>query len=98
MIAKLLIAWGLLALTVTIHAAGLSAILRRESSRLPDMRFWPVTRLLVWVAWLLVLLHLAEIAVWALFYWWQKCLPGAGSLFFFFGVTYLTVALRRFVV
>jgi hypothetical protein len=91
MIAKLLIAWGLLALTVTIHAAGLSAILRRESSRLPDMRFWPVTRLLVWVAWLLVLLHLAEIAVWALFYWWQKCLPDAESSFYFSGVTYTTL-------
>ena len=50
-----------------------------------------MTRLLVWVAWRLTLLHLAEIAVWALFYWWQKCLPDAESSFYFSGVTYTTV-------
>ena len=91
MISKLLIAWCLLALTVTIHAAGLSAMLSRMTSHLPDTRFWPVTRLLVSVAWWLVLLHLAEIAVWGLFYWWQKCLPDAESSFYFSGVTYTTV-------
>ena len=91
MVWTLLTAWCLLALTVTIHAAGLSAILRRASSRLPKARFWPVTRRLVWVAWWLILLHLAEIAVWALFYWWQQCLPDAESSFYFSGVTYTTV-------
>ena len=55
------------------------------------MRFWPVTRLLIKVAWWLVLLHLAEIAVWALFYWWQKCLPDAESSFYFSAVTYTTL-------
>jgi hypothetical protein len=58
---------------------------------LPDTRFWPVTWLLVRIAWWLILLHLAEIAVWALFYWWQKCLPDAESSFYFSGVTYTTV-------
>jgi hypothetical protein len=91
MISKLLIAWCLLALTVTMHAAGLSAMLSRMTSHLPDTRFWPVTRLLVSVAWWLVLLHLAEIAVWGLFYWWQNCLPDAESSFYFSGVTYTTV-------
>ena len=91
MIAKLLAAWCLLALTVTIHAAGLSAMLPRIWSAPRDTRFWPVTRLLVWVAWCLILLHLAEIAVWALFYWWQQCLPDAESAFYFSGVTYTTV-------
>ena len=43
------------------------------------------------VAWRLVLLHLAEIAVWALFYWWQKCLPDAESSLYFSGVTYTTL-------
>ena len=92
MITKLLTAWCLQALTVTIHAAGLSAMLRHASSRrCPTTRFWPVTWLLVWVAWWLLLLHLAEIAVWALFYWWQQCLPDAESSFYFSGVTYTTV-------
>ena len=30
MLAKLLIAWGLMALSVAIHAAGVSAVLRRR--------------------------------------------------------------------
>jgi Ion channel len=93
MITKLLTAWCLLAMTVTIHAAGLSAMLGhvRSSSARPDTRFWPVTWLLVRVAWWLVLLHLTEIAGWGLFYWWQKCLPDAESSFYFSGVTYTTV-------
>jgi hypothetical protein len=93
MIPKLLTAWCLLAMTVTIHAAGLSAMLRglQRLSAAADMRFWPRTWRLVRVAWWLVLLHLAEIAVWGLFYWWQQCLPDAESSFYFSGVTYTTV-------
>ena len=91
MISKLLTAWCLVALTVAMHAAGLSAMLSRMSSARPGTRFWPVTRRLVWVAWWLVLLHLSEIVVWALFYWWQKCLPDAESSFYFSGVTYTTL-------
>ncbi len=93
MVSTLLTAWCLVALTVTIHAAGLSAMLRqaRSSPALSDARFWPVTRVLVWFGWWLVLLHLAEISVWALFYWWQQCLPDSESSFYFSGVTYTTL-------
>ena len=91
MISKLLAAWCLLGLTVTIHAAGLSAMLPGLRSALPERRFWPLTWRLLGVAWRLVLLHLAEISVWALFYWWQQCLPDAESSFYFSAVTYTTV-------
>ena len=93
MISKLLIAWALLALTVTIHAAGLSALLRRVPSWLPppDARFWPMTWPLVRVVYWLVVLHFFEIAGWALFYWWEQCLPDLESSFYFSGVTYTTV-------
>jgi hypothetical protein len=93
MLPKLLAAWCLLALTVMIHAAGLAAVLRCSLGTLArlDMRFWPVTWLLVRVAWALILLHLAEIAAWALFYWWQQCLPDLESSFYFSGATYTTV-------
>jgi len=94
MISKLLIAWCLLALTVTIHATGLSAVLGRimqPSSAPTDLRFLAVAWRLVRVAWWLVLLHLAEIAVWALFFWWQNCLPDLESSIYFSGVTYTTV-------
>jgi hypothetical protein len=90
MIWKFLTAWSLLALTVTIHAAGLSMMLRRVR-HLSVAGFWPMTRLLVWVAWYLLLLHLAAISVWALFFWYQQCLPDAESSFYFSGVTYSTL-------
>ena len=91
MIAKLLTAWCLLALTVAIHSAGLSAMLPGVRSALPNRRFWTVSWRLLGVAWRLVLLHLAEILVWGLFYWWQNCLPDAESSFYFSAVTYTTV-------
>jgi hypothetical protein len=93
MISTLLIAWCLLAVTVTIHAAGMSVLLWRMRSPFGrrDTRFGPVTWLVIRIAWWLILMHLVEIGVWALFYWWRKCLPDAESSFYFSGVTYTTV-------
>jgi hypothetical protein len=93
MIPELLIASCLVAVTVIIHAAGLGLALSRTlrvTVRL-DTRFWPITWLLIRIAWLLIVIHLFEIAVWALFFWWQKCLPDLESSFYFSGVTYATI-------
>ena len=43
------------------------------------------------IAWLLLLLHMVEISVWGLFFWWQDCLPDLESSIYFSGVTYATV-------
>ena len=83
----------LVAVTVAIHAGGLAALFRallKSHAQLPQ-RFWPLTRLLIGVTWALMLIHLVEIAVWALFYLWSGCLPDAESAFYFSGVTYATV-------
>lgn len=93
MIAKLLIASALVATTVTIHAAGLGAALShalRSIQRL-EARFWSITWLLIRIACLLIVIHMFEIAVWALFLWWQNCLPDIESSLYFSGVTYTTV-------
>ena len=93
MITKLLIALALVAITVAIHGAGISMALShslRSTDRLAT-RFWPITWLLIRIAWLLILFHLCEIVVWALFFWWQNCLPDAESSFYFSGVTYATL-------
>ena len=50
-----------------------------------------MTLLLIKVTWWLVLIHAAEIAIWALFFLWAGCLPDAESAFYFSGVTYATV-------
>jgi Ion channel len=88
MIAKLLMASALVATTVIIHAV-LSHVF--HSTMRPDTRFWSITWLLVRIAWFLIVIHLLEIAVWALFFRWQNCLPTAESSFYFSGVTYATI-------
>jgi len=93
MLANLSIAAALVAITVIIHAAGLGIVLSHvlHYRALPETRFWPITWLLIRIAWWLILIHLVEIAVWALFFWWQKCLPDIESSFYFSGVTYATI-------
>ena len=93
MLINLSIAAALVAITVTIHAAGLGLVLSHtlHSTAQPDTRFWPITWLLIRIAWLLLVIHVFEIAVWALFFWWEKCLPNMESSFYFSGVTYATI-------
>ena len=89
----ILIAVVLVAVTVAVHAAGITVLLkalRRWHAILPT-RFWLITRLLVVMTWWLVLLHLAEILVWGLFYLWWGCLPDAEAAVYFSGVTYTTM-------
>jgi len=93
MIAKLLIASSLVAITVLIHAAGLGIVLSRvlHYRVRPDTRFWPITWLLIRIAWWLIVIHVVEIAVWALFFWREGCMPDAEASFYFSGVTYATL-------
>src|SRR5438477_12752682 len=92
MIAKVLIASCLVATTVIIHAAGLGVALAHvlHSPSRRDRRFWPITWLLIRIASLLIVIHMFEIPGWALFFWWEKCLPNVESGFYFSGVTYAT--------
>lgn len=91
MLARLPIALSLMALCVAIHAAGLSWALQRLRRRPRQApRFWVGTRLFVFVAVWIVLLHLAEIAVWAAFYLWREAMPDLPSALYFSAVTYTT--------
>jgi hypothetical protein len=91
---KTLLAACLVAITVTIHAAGLGLVLShvvRSKVQPEDTRFWPITWLLIRIAWLLTIIHLFAIFVWALFFWLAKCLPNLESSFYFSAVTYATI-------
>jgi hypothetical protein len=92
MLLKLATALLLMALCVTIHAAGLTwALLRiqghadRHSRSLVD-----VTGLLIVVAAWCIVLHLAQIVIWAIFYLWHKGMPDLPSAIYFSAVTYTT--------
>src|SRR5213075_2403235 len=93
MLKIILAAWGLVAGTVIVHAAGLVMALGPivRTAVQPDHRFWRMTWLVIRTVSWLIIIHVIEIAVWALFFWWQKCLPDAESSFYFAGVTYTTV-------
>ena len=93
MIIVLLIAAVLVAVTVVVHAAGFSMVLRTlmKSHAAPPTQTWPIAWLLIRVTWWLLLIHAAEITVWAFFYLGWKCLPDAESAFYFSGVTYATI-------
>ncbi len=83
----------LLAVCTTLHAGGLALI-----SKLP-LRWSPASirtltgrmRNLIVIAWCLIILHVIEIAVWAMALFWQGCLPDMEASFYFSGVSYTTI-------
>jgi Ion channel len=93
MLSIILSACVLAAVTLALHAAGIAVLLRRlmRLHALPPTGAWHITRMLLRMIWWLVLLHLAEIAVWGLFYLWRGCMPDAETAFYFSGVTYTTI-------
>jgi len=93
MLSIILIAGVLVAVTVAVHVAGIAVLLKalERWNAISPTRFWPITRLLVVIAWWLVLLHLAEVLVWGLFYLWCGCLPDVEAAVYFSGVTYTSI-------
>jgi len=93
MLIKILLACLLVVVTVAIHAVGFSVLLRAmiRLHALESSGFQPITGMVVGLTCWLILIHLAEIAVWGLFYFWQGCLPEAGTAFYFSAVTYTTL-------
>ena len=83
MLSAILIAAVLVAVTVAVHAAGFALMLRslmKSRAALPTQA-WPIAWLLIRVTWLLILIHVAEITVWALYYLRSGYLPNAESAF-----------------
>lgn len=82
-----------MAVTVVIHATGLTVLLRLFNRKaIPSpLRFWPSTWFLIRITWMLIFIHLIEIVIWGVFYWLQGCMPDRESAFYFAGVTYTTV-------
>ena len=93
MLSVILSACVLAVVTVAVHAGGIAVLLlglmRLEA--LPPTSLWPITRMLLRMLWWLILIHLAEISIWGLFYLWRGCLPDAETAFYFSGATYTTI-------
>ena len=93
MLSIVFIAGAIVAATVAVHAVGLALVLSHVATHEanPPRQLWPITWLLIRVAWLLLLIHGLEISLWALFYRWEGCLPDAETAFYFSGATYMTI-------
>jgi hypothetical protein len=93
MTAVIFAALALVAATVAMHILGLTALLKYSLPGVAQsrMQFWHTVRLLIGVALALCLIHVVQIAVWAIFYHWAGCLPDFESALYFSGVTYATV-------
>jgi len=93
MLTRTLCGLVLVAATVFVHVAGLILSLKLLSrvNTVSSTRFWHISWLLIQIAWSMLFIHAAEVAVWALFYFWSGCLPTAEASFYFSGVTYATV-------
>ena len=91
MLARLPIALILMAMCVAIHAIGVSSALewlrRHPRGALSLAR---ITRLFVSIAVWMVMLHLAEISLWAVFYVWRDAMPDLPAALYFSAVTYTT--------
>src|SRR5262245_11664067 len=91
MVVKLTLALCLMAGFVAIHTAGLTRALRWLRRRVqPAPHLWPGTRLPIWLAAWLILLHLVEIITWGLFYAWTGAMDGVQTALYFSAVTYTT--------
>lgn len=91
MLSKILLAWGLMATCVIAHAAGVTSAFRW----LPAVpyrtgRFWHASGLFIRIAAWMILLHVAEIMVWACAYSWKGAVPGLQTALYFSAVTYTT--------
>jgi hypothetical protein len=88
---QLLLALGLMAGCVVIHATGMASALRglrRQAAA--SLRVWGLCWLFIRLAGLMILLHLAEITVWALVYAWRHAMSDLPSALYFSAVTYTT--------
>jgi len=89
--------WGicLIAVTMAIHAFGMLMTLAASEGL---WRRWPPrsgvfagVRVLILASWIIVLVHLVEVIVWACFLVWRDAIPSTSDAFYFTLLQYVTV-------
>jgi hypothetical protein len=92
---------GMLLLIMVIHAAGVRAVTsyvaRRTRALVARPRAWRADVLMSTSVFMLLILHLAEIVVWATSLVWGGLVPSWRAAGFFAGNTYTTVGYGNFV-
>jgi hypothetical protein len=91
------ISWGisLVAITMAIHGGGMLATLFashvfKQGTQAPPS-FVRGGFVLILASWMIVLIHLTELLVWAAFFLWQDAIPDASAAYYFSLMQYTTV-------
>ncbi|MFV0384394.1 potassium channel family protein [Paracoccus sp. (in: a-proteobacteria)] len=95
MLSNIIDGFILVALTVAIHSLALGWSLKRLKVRAVEARAEISTPAMVWLlsrlAVLVIMAHLVEILVWAVYFDWRGVIPGVEQAFYFSAVTYATI-------
>ncbi len=89
--------WGisLVAITMAIHGCGMIATLfachLAKGNGQDPASFFRGGAVLVLASWMIVLIHLLELIVWALFFLWEGAMATASSAYYFALMQYTTV-------
>jgi voltage-gated potassium channel len=91
------VGWGILliAATMILHAIGmvltLSGSTRLQARRPVGGRFVHGILVLVAASWMIVIVHLVEVVVWAGFYAWRDAMPNVSAGYYYALLQYTTV-------
>jgi len=90
--------WGitLVAITVSIHGCGMLGTLFachaiKHGAADEAVSFLRGSAVLILASWMIVLIHLTELLVWAVFFLWQDAMPSASTSYYFALMQYTTV-------
>ena len=91
MLRQLLFAWCLMSACVATHAVSVALAGRAlRRAPVPPARFAPWSWMLIGLAGRMILSHLGQITLWAVFYLWQGAMSDLSSALYFSAVTYTT--------
>ena len=91
------VSWGiaLVAITMAIHGLGMLLTLFTSNVIKEAMggaqSFFAGVGVLILATWMIVLVHLSELIVWAVFFLWQGAMPNASNSYYFALMQYTTV-------
>ncbi len=86
---------ALVAVTIVIHGCGMLGtlfachVLKHGNER--PVSFFRGGAVLIVAAWMIVLVHLVELLVWAVFFVWQDAMPSPSAAYYFSLMQYTTV-------
>ena len=91
------VVWGiaLVAVSLVIHGLGMILTLHitpkyKRLFRRPEAFFAGITSVVL-ASWMIMVVHILEVAMWSAFFQWKECFPNYSTAIYFAGLEYTTV-------